>query len=384
LEALETKRKLAEEALKESEERYRSLVNNVKLGILRSTLEPPGRFLEVNPAMEEITGYSRKELLKMDVSELYVYPEEREALIQELASTRGKVVRELRWRKKDGTEIVLADTKVAVRDDSGRILYFDGIIEDITERKQAEEREKGLQQELYLSGRLAAIGELAAGVAHEINNPLTGILGLSQRLLRKSTDETFVKYLEIIQGEATRAAKVVQNLLTFARRRQPRKQYADANDILQKALELRAYQLKTSNIEVDLDLDLSLPKAMVDFQQIQEVFLNIILNAEQVISEANGRGKLSIKTKRVRDYIRISFADDGPGILAEHLSKIFDPFFTTRSEKGGTGLGLSLCHGIVAEHGGRIYAKNKPGKGATFFVELPLATGKSQLLTKVA
>jgi len=135
-----TERKLAEEALKDSEERYRSLVNNVKLGILRSTPGPPGRFLEVNPAMEEITGYSKKELLKMDISELYVYPEEREALVQELASTRGKVVRELHWRKKDGTEIVLADTKVAVRDDDGRILYLDGVMEDITERKQMEQR----------------------------------------------------------------------------------------------------------------------------------------------------------------------------------------------------------------------------------------------------
>jgi len=135
-----TERKQAEEALKDSEERYRSLVNNVKLGILRSTPGAPGRFLEVNPAMEEITGYSKKELLKMDISELYVYPEEREALVQELASTRGKVVRELHWRKKDGTEIVLADTKVAVRDDDGRILYLDGVMEDVTERKQMEQR----------------------------------------------------------------------------------------------------------------------------------------------------------------------------------------------------------------------------------------------------
>jgi len=112
---------------------------------------------------------------------------------------------------------------------------------------------------------------------------------------------------------------------------------------------------------------------MADFHQIQEVFLNIILNAEQAMSEASGGGKLSVKTQQVGDYIRISFADDGPGIPAEHLDKVFDPFFTTRGEKGGTGLGLSLCHGIVTEHSGKIYAKSKPGKGATFFVELPLS-----------
>lgn len=371
-----SERRRMEAALKDSEDRYRSLVKNVKLGIFKSTPGATGKFLEVSSAMEEITGYSREELLQMNVSDLYVHPEKREAILAEIASAKGKTTRELPFRKKDGTEIVVSDTKVAVRDDAGKVLYFDGIIEDITGRKQAEEREKGLQQELYLSSRLAAIGELAAGVAHEINNPLTGILGFSQRLLRKSTDEKLSRDLEVIHSEAQRVAKVVENLLAFARRREPRKQYADINDVLQKALELRDYQLKTGNMEVALDLASSLPKIMVDFRQIQEVFLNIILNAEQAMSEANGGGRLSIKTQRARDYIRISFADDGPGIPDEYFDKLFDPFFTTRGEKGGTGLGLSLCHGIVAEHGGKIYAKSKPGKGATFFVELPLATEK--------
>lgn len=113
---------------------------------------------------------------------------------------------------------------------------------------------------------------------------------------------------------------------------------------------------------------------MVDFQQIQEVFLNIILNAEQVMTEAEGRGKLGIKTQQMKDCIRVSFTDDGPGVPAEHLDMVFDPFFTTRGERGGTGLGLSICHGIVTEHGGRVYVRSKPGKGTTFFVELPLTT----------
>jgi signal transduction histidine kinase len=249
-------------------------------------------------------------------------------------------------------------------------------MEDITERKRAEEEEKRLQQELYLSRRLASIGELAAGVAHEINNPLTGVIGFSQRLLRKSANEEFRHDLEIIYSEAQRAARVVQNLLTFARRREPKKEYSNINGILQKTLELRAYELKTGNIEIVTDLTPSLPEIMVDFLQIQEVFLNIILNAEQAMTETHGRGKLSIKTRQIKDHIRISFNDDGPGIPPEQLDKVFDPFFTTRAEKGGTGLGLSTCHGIVTEHGGRIYARSKPGKGATFFVELPLVTEK--------
>jgi two-component system NtrC family sensor kinase len=169
-------------------------------------------------------------------------------------------------------------------------------------------------------------------------------------------------------------AKVVENLLAFARRREPKKQYADVNDILQSSLELRAYELKTSNIEVVTNLAPNLPEIMVDFHQIQEVFLNIILNAEQVMTEAHGGGRLSIKTRQIEDCIRVSFTDDGLGIPAEHLDKLFDPFFTTRWEKGGTGLGLSACHSIVTEHGGRINAKSQPGKGTTFVVGLPLAT----------
>ncbi len=475
-----TERKQAEEALRESEEKYRGLVTNVKLGVFRSTPEPLGKFLEVNPAMVEITGYSRKKLLQMNVTDLYVYPEERRLVLEEVALGKSRRAKEVRLRKKDGTEIVVLYRKVAVRDDAGRILYFDGIMEDITERKraeeeirglakfpsenpnpvmrvaqngtvlyanqatlpllnewrcqvgqllpdylsqsilevldsgspkyievecgeqtfsfmfspivdagyvnlygrdvterkQAEEREKELQRELNLSSRLASIGELAAGVAHEINNPLTGILAFSQRLLRKSTDEKVSQGLEIIHNEARRMAKVVENLLTFARHREPKREYLDINDILQKALELRTYELKTGNIEVVTDLAPSLPRTKVDFPQIQEVFLNIILNAEQAMSEANHGGKLVSRTQKLKDNIRISFTDDGPGIPAEHLDKIFDPFFTTRGRRGGTGLGLSVGHGIVTEHGGRIYARSKPGKGATFFVELPLTSGK--------
>ncbi len=259
----------------------------------------------------------------------------------------------------------------------GKTIKVSGTFQDITERKQAEERERRLQQELYLSSRLASIGELAAGVAHQINNPLTGILGFSERLLRKSTDKEATRDLERIHNEAARTAKIVQNLLTFARRHKPKKEYADINDILQKALELRAYELKTGNIEVALDLAPDLPQAIADFNQIEEVFLNLILNAEQAMIETHHGGKLSIKTRQTKDYIRISFADDGPGIPAEHLDRLFDPFFTTRGEKGGTGLGLSICHGIVTEHEGKIYAKSKPGKGSTFFVELPVTTAKT-------
>jgi signal transduction histidine kinase len=252
------------------------------------------------------------------------------------------------------------------------------IFVDVTERKQAEKEEQRLQQELYESGRLAAIGELAAGVAHEINNPLTAILGFSQRVLRKNHNKSLTQDLERISGEALRAAKIVQTLLTFARRREPLKEDCDLNDILQRALELRAYELRTSNIEVVVDLTPGLPKVKADSHQIQEVFLNVVLNAEQVMVEAHHGGTLVIKTCQNKSYVQIVFSDDGPGIAKENLGRIFHPFFSTRADRGGTGLGLSICHGIIKKHGGKIYAKSRLGEGANFIVELPVAAGDTR------
>lgn len=247
------------------------------------------------------------------------------------------------------------------------------VLRDVTKYRRMEEKERQLQDELSQTRQLASIGELASGVAHEINNPLTTVLVSSERLLRKVVDDKVKIEVERIHSEARRAAKVVENLLTFARRREARKELADINDIVQKALELRAYELKTSNIEIIVDLAPDLPRIMVDFHQLQQSFLNLLMNAEQSIVETNRRGKITVTSRRGKGHIRISFTDNGPGISGDHLNRIFDPFFTTRSDRDGTGLGLSVCHGIVTEHGGRIYAKSKPGKGATFFIELPLS-----------
>ncbi len=374
LESVEAERKQAEEALQESERKYRSLFEQMLSGyaycqILVDENNKPVDFvyLEVNDAFERLTGLKRENVVGRKVTE--AIPGTKEAN-PELFDIYGKVALAGEPTKLD---IYFKPLSIwfTISVYSPQKGYFVAVFENITERKRAEEREKELQQELSASNRLAAVGELAAGVAHEINNPLTGVLGFSERLLRKSADEEIRQDLERIHNEAHRIAKVMDNLRTFTRRRELEKQYSDINDILHETLELRAYELKTGNIEVVTDLAPSLPEVEVDFHQIQEVFLNIILNAEQTMTEAQGRGKLTIKTGKIKSYVRISFTDDGPGISAEHLDKLFDPFFTTREKQGGTGLGLSVCHGIVAEHGGRLYAKSSPGKGATFFVELP-------------
>ncbi len=333
-----------------------------------------GKITYVNATACRNYGYSKDEFLEMNIRDIRVSQDAipLEWRINEVMRKGETIFESAHLRKNKSVIPIEVHSRVIESGDTKHVL---SVIRDISERKQAEEREKELQQELNLSSRLASVGELAAGVAHEINNPLTGIMGFSERLLRKSIDEEVRRDLERIHSEAERAAKIVESLRTFARRREPKKEYLDINEILARTLELRAYELRTGNIELAVELAPDIPETIGDFGQIQQVFLNIILNAEQAITEANGGGKLTIKTQEVYGCIRVSFTDNGPGIPAEHLDKLFDPFFTTRGEKGGTGLGLSACHGIVTEHGGRIYAKSKPGKGATFSVELP-ATAK--------
>jgi PAS domain S-box-containing protein len=369
-------RKLAEEALEHQKAYFQQLFDNSPDAIV--LVDTADRIVDVNKGFETLFGYRANEIKGQPINDVIV-PEDRieEASALSQAGFNSEVIRLETVRKcKDDSLINVAIVGYPIRLGNetvgGCVIYS-----DITERKRVEDREKELQQELYESGRLAAIGELAAGVAHEINNPLTAILGFSQRVLKKSRNKSLARDLERISGETLRAARIVQNLLTFARRRKPEKEDCDANDILQRALELRAYELKTSNIKVVADLTPRLPKVRADSHQIQEVFLNVVLNAEQAMVEAHQGGTLTIKTCKNKGYVQIMFSDDGPGIANENLHRIFLPFFSTRADKGGTGLGLSICHGIITEHGGKIRAKSRLGEGTTFIVELPAATGKT-------
>jgi PAS domain S-box-containing protein len=242
-------------------------------------------------------------------------------------------------------------------------------IEDISERKRQ------MEEQQLITDRLASIGELASGLAHELNNPLTGVIGFSQLLLSKDLPDEIREDIEIIYSEAKRTADVMKNLLIFARKHSPVKQLVDINGVIEKVLTLRAYEQKVENIQVVTHLAPDLPLTMADFFQLQQVFLNIIINAEHFMLEAHQRGTLTIATRRVGNTIIASFTDDGPGIPKENLGHLFDPFFTTKGAGDGTGLGLSICHGIVTEHNGLLYAKSEPGKGATFIVELPVLAG---------
>jgi CheY-like chemotaxis protein len=203
--------------------------------------------------------------------------------------------------------------------------------------------------------------------------------------MQEDVPEHIKNDLEIIRDGAKRVADIVKGLLTFARQTRPERKLVDINQVLGVSVRLRAYELETGNIKVTAKLAPDLPLTIADPGQLQQVFLNLLINAEMEMELAHGKGKLVIRTEQLDNTIRISFKDDGPGIAEENLEKIFDPFFSTREIGKGTGLGLSICHGIVTEHGGRIWAESKLGKGATFIVELPVVTEeKRPRRTKVA
>ncbi len=251
-------------------------------------------------------------------------------------------------------------------DDRGEVVASVHIARDITERKKMEEQ-------LIVTDRLASIGELASGIAHELNNPLTGVISFSELLLDQEVSDDVRKDLEVINREAKRTAGVVKGLLSFARKHPGEKQSVDVNKVIQEVLELRAYEQKVNNIEVSTQFAPGLPQVTANGFELQQVFMNIIINAEHFMTEAHGRGTLTISTEQVGDIIRVSFADDGPGIAKENLGHMFDPFFTTKEVGKGTGLGLSISHGIITSHGGTIYAESELGQGATFVIELPVS-----------
>lgn len=242
-------------------------------------------------------------------------------------------------------------------------------------RDQTDERL--LQERLLQSEKMASVGQLVSGVAHELNNPLTGVMGFAQLLLGRDLSESDRAQVQTIYTEAERAAKIVQNLLTFARRRRPSKEMADVNVLVQRVLELRSYDFGVRNISLDMTLDTHLPPAWVDPDQVQQVLFNVIKNAEQAMVEAHGGGRLSVTTRTSEQGVQICIGDDGPGVEPEVQRRMFDPFFTTKHAGEGTGLGLTISYGIVEEHGGRIWVDSQPSGGALFNIELPLGAAEN-------
>lgn len=260
-----------------------------------------------------------------------------------------------------------------VLDSEGRAVGWLEIYSDVTGERQTQS--KMLQTE-----KMAALGQLVSGIAHELNNPLAAIMGYAQLLLGQGLMPAQLSEANKIYQEAERARRIVKNLLYFARENRPERTSVDINEIVERTLALRSYELKVENILVECELAPDLPKTMADPHQLQQVLLNLVVNAEQALLEGRGQGNVRIRTSHLPaagsatdpGRILLSVSDDGPGISPEIASRIFDPFFTTKPSGVGTGLGLSIVYGIVHQHGGEITFESQPGGGAKFLVELPV------------
>jgi len=227
------------------------------------------------------------------------------------------------------------------------------------------------QQRLLQSEKLAAVGQLISGIAHELNNPLTGVLGWTQYLLGQNPPATFRTHLGTINQQASRASRIVNNLLTFSRQHKPERCPVAIHDVIESTLALRAYELRVNNIEIHREYANSVPTISADPHQLQQVLLNLVINAEQAILGVRQSGSLHVRTEVTGDNVQITVEDDGPGMDSNLLQKIFDPFFTTKPIGTGTGLGLSISYGIIQEHGGRIWASSEPSHGSAFYISLP-------------
>jgi len=236
-----------------------------------------------------------------------------------------------------------------------------------------------LQSKLLHAEKLAAVGQLVSGVAHEVNNPLTAILGFADLLLENpELPEVARKDLRVILQEAQRTKQIVQNLLSFARQMPPQRKPVQLNGILHRTVQLRAYDFNSHGVQVVEHLDENLPAIVGDSHQLQQVFLNILNNAYDAVRESGRAPRIEIMTAKRGAAVEVSFRDNGPGI--SYPERIFDPFFTTKEVGKGTGLGLSICYGIVREHGGEILCHNNAeGEGATFIVRLPVAAESTSI-----
>jgi len=365
-----TDRKKAEEALKESEERYRLLVQNIPVGLYRNTPGPDGRFIMVNPAMARLFGYgSVEELLEISVSDLYLYPSDRRNFLEKLLA-EGEVVREeIQVRRRDGTPFWAAVTARVVRDESGAVKYFDGEIEDIDERKR-------MAEELLRSRKFESLGALAGGIAHDFNNLLTSIMSnLSLVKDHVSGDQGVSERLARAEKACVRAKDLTEQLLTFSKGGAPVLKVTSIAKLVRETAELAVVEPKVK-CEVSVPDDLWMVRA--DQVQLSQVIANLVTNACQAmpgggtvkVSAGNlcldSSGPLPLSPGR---YIYVSVQDEGQGIPPEALPRIFDPYFTTKT--GGSGLGLATSYSIVKKHGGHITVESEPGTGARFWVHLP-------------
>ena len=364
-----TERRAMERRLHQQQEFARRLVDNFPDLIL--VVNAAGAYTFVSPRVREVLGYEIEETRDMVLGGR-THPDDRLALDsvyqQVLSGQKVFASLEVRVRHKDGEWRRLLCHFSPLSDERAQI---EGVVmscRDVTELKRLEEQ-------LIQAEKLAAMGQMLAGVAHELNNPLTAILGVTELLReREGFDDPAKRQLELTHRQARRAARIVQNLLEFARPASPQKKPLDVNSLVERTLQLHEHSLRRNNVVVDFKPQPDLPGVIGDGNQLIQIFLNLITNAEQAIREVRETGRIQIRLSRYAGKILLTVQDDGVGIRPEALPRLFDPFYTTKRPGGGTGLGLSICLSIIKEHGGTIEAEALPAGGSAFTVYLPIAT----------
>jgi len=361
-----TERREMEKALRLQEEFHRYLLESFPDLIL--VIDLNGRYSFVSARIQDLRGFKPQDLLGKKVEEEEDYSPELLNLYRDLTEGRKKFgTCDYKARHRDGSWRTMRASASPLFDAENKLSGAIVSVRDITV-------EKKLEQQIIQSERLAAMGQMIAGFAHELNNPLTSILGMSELLQEGEAPEPVRKQMVTVQQQARRAAEIVQNLMYFSRPPAPGKSPIDLSELVQRTLHLHAYSLRKSNITVDFLKEASLPPVSGDAHQLMQVFLNLVLNSEQAMREVRDHGTLRIRINQDDKSVSVVFQDDGPGISPEILPNIFDPFYTTKRPGRGTGLGLSICKAILREHSGNVEAASGPGGGAVFTVTLPIAT----------
>jgi len=353
------------EELSRSEEKYRRIFEGSMDMIF--ILDEQGGFADINHAGLEILGFQNPEnfIGTLSLAELFASRDEFDKLMADLQSNGFVRDRQCRLHTKVGTEIFLLLSATSRKDSFGKIVSYEGIAKDVTARLHME-------RQIQQAEKLASLGQISTGIAHEINNPLGVMLGYTQLLLRdRAAGSQIYDDLKTIEKHARNCKAVVEDLLKFARSAQTKKSRVDVNQCLEEVVALLGHQLELDKISVETRLESNLTSVTADSEKLKQVFMNLLMNSRQAMS---GKGRISVRTESDpgKAVVRVIFSDNGCGIPAEHIDKIFDPFFSTKPAGEGTGLGLSVSYGIVQDHNGRIEVESRPGKGSAFTVELPI------------
>ena len=366
------------------------LCKSIREGVYIGTLDSETvSTLCANPHLKAMFGFSAEtplESIHPFAPDRFVDQRARDTFFKQLRRDGTVSDHLLRLRRTDNSSIWIEVTATLHPAVGARPARLDALVRDVSERRKLEDQGRDLSRQLVQSEKMATLGQTVSGVAHELNNPLATILTWAERLASRPLGQETKQGLETILSESERAAKIVRNLLTFAYKRNTTRALVDLNEVVRDTLKLRTYEQRDANVTTLEALAAGLPQVFADPHQIKQVLLNLIINSEQAMVSANGRGTLVLRTwyDHAEEMVMLEVNDDGPGVPDDVQRKIFDPFFTTKTVGKGTGLGLTVAYAIVQEHGGQIRIGPSNGVGASFFVSFPAPAAAPRIPHPVA